>query len=153
MPSLKVKNNGVWQYISSLPGTSDCIVAYGDTEPTDLNIKVWYDTSEPDVGVGSGVEVDSTLSQPGCAADAAAVGNMIVVDDGYFPDGCKLQLIPNKTHTGNFIDIGEMSGFPIVGHVDNNVINLEEDLEQGTYELKYIIANNDPIYIASVEVV
>lgn len=64
------------QILGSL--TTPQIVAYGDAEPTNTDIKIWYDTSEPDVGVGNTeIILDTTLTQAGVAADAAAVGTIL----------------------------------------------------------------------------
>ena len=76
----------------------------------------------------------------------------IYCGDGEMPDGYKLQIIPNKVHTGKTVDISHIIHSPIVGSVEGNVVTLSGDLPKGVYEIRYLLADGTTADIGTVEV-
>lgn len=72
--------------------------------------------------------------------------------NGDMPEGYKIQLIGNDTHSGSFVDLNGIISSPIVGSVEGNVVNLSGNLAKGTYEVKYVFADGTVANIGTVEV-
>ena len=67
--------------------------------------------------------------------------------------GADIELIGNDTHKGSFVSINGIIGAPVVGSVVGNVVTLSGNLENGTYEVKYVLANGIEVSIGTIEVV